>query len=153
MDIAPGGVPSECTSHCGHPNGYFKVAEGCRLSRIILEIQLYDRYFYIALDSLATSWAGRWILLRNGFWMRALKATFEQSAVKSFRLIHTPSGMHTIEGGCCPGPGELSDAELRECILGRMLVAEKDGEWGRFFVFMWWYLVRHLRSFVRPILK
>lgn len=151
--MAPCGVPAECASRCGHPNGYFKVAEGSKLSRVILEIQLYDRHFYITVDSLATSWAGRWILLRNGFWIRALKATFEQSTVKLFRLIDTPSGLHAIEGGCCPGPGELSDAELRECILGRILVAEKDREWGRFFVFIWWYLVRHLRRFVRLVLN
>ena len=143
---------AESTSYCGHPRNHFKIAEGFQLSRILLEIKFYDRYFNVTIESLATSWAGRWILLRSGFWMRALKPNFTQSEVKPFRLVNASRGKYVIEGSCCSDLGELSDAEIQECNLGRMLVAEKSGEWKGFFAFVWCRIVRRVKSCVRLVL-
>lgn len=146
-------LSTESTPYCEHPNGRYRIAEGFETSRVLFEIQIYDRYFNINVDSLATSWAGRWILLRNGHWMRALLASCTRRQIKSFRLIDAPDGRYNIKGGCYPDPGELSSAEVQECNLGRLLLAEKSGEWRPFFAFIWCHLVRRLKSSVRLVLR
>jgi hypothetical protein len=151
--VASGRSSAEGTSCCDHWKNRYKIAEGFKLSRILLEIQIYVRYFNVPIDSLVTSWAGRWILLRNGFWMRALRPSCRRSGVGSFRLVDAPDGGYVIEGSCCPDPGELCDKEMQECAIGQMLLAEKSGDWKPFFAFIWWRFVRCLTSFVRLLLK
>lgn len=128
-----------------------QVADGFETSRVLLEICLYDQYFNIDVPSLATSWAGRWILFRSGFWIEALGPRFKRNGVKKFHLMDAPDGMCMLVGSNCPDLVELPITVLEECALGQMLVAEKTGSWGPFFAFIWWHLVRYFTNLVRRV--
>jgi hypothetical protein len=150
--LASQAASADVMSHCEHPS-YRGAAQGFKPSKVLVEIQVFDLFFTIDRDSLGTSWAGRWLLLRSGCWIEALMPCWKRNGIKRFRLVDAPGGVCVVEGNTCPDRVEFTSAEFMECALGQILVAEKTGSWAPFFAFIWWHLVRYLAKLVHCVTR